>query len=144
MSNGLTVVLGTNVLISGLSFPASVPGAVVAAWRSGGIEVVSSDYMLDELRRVLPRLNHRHGMSDGEIDDLVDIMSFWVQLVEPVIPDTVSVRDPYDVAVLGTLLAAREHYGADYLVTGDKDLLELKAQFPIVTPAEFWRRHGGL
>ena len=40
--------------------------------------------------------------------------------------------------VLGTLLAA----GADYLITGDHDLLTLAGQYPILTPAEFWRRHG--
>jgi predicted nucleic acid-binding protein len=32
----------------------------------------------------------------------------------------------------------------DYLVTGDKDLLALSESFPIVTPAQFWARHGGL
>jgi predicted nucleic acid-binding protein len=43
------------------------------------------------------------------------------------------------VPVLGTLLAAK----ADYLVTGDKDLLVLGNRYPIVSPADFWQRHGG-
>ena len=33
--------------------------------------------------------------------------------------------------------------GAEYLITGDKDLLALAGHYPIVTPAEFWARHGG-
>jgi predicted nucleic acid-binding protein len=45
--------------------------------------------------------------------------------------------------VLGTLLAARQLAGADYLITGDKDLLVLAGRYPIVTPAEFWAAHGG-
>jgi len=32
---------------------------------------------------------------------------------------------------------------ADYLITGDKDLLALGGRYPILTPAEFWERHGG-
>jgi predicted nucleic acid-binding protein len=55
------VVLDTNVLLSGIAYPASMPGKILAAWRSGSVDVVLSDYILDELRRVLPRLGHRHG-----------------------------------------------------------------------------------
>jgi predicted nucleic acid-binding protein len=40
--------------------------------------------------------------------------------------------------VLGTLLASE----AQYLITGDKDLLALADRYPIVTPAQFWARHG--
>ena len=46
--------------------------------------------------------------------------------------------------VLGTLLAAQRAGGADYLVTGDKDLLAMSGSFPIVMPAQFWAMHGGL
>ena len=53
------------------------------------------------------------------------------------VPDS-SARDAKDLPVLGTFLAAR----ADYLVTGDNDLLALKDRYTIVTPAEFWNRHG--
>ncbi len=58
-----------------------------------------------------------------------------------VVPSTVAVpelRDDADQPVLGTLIAA----GAAYLITGDKDLLALAGKYPIVTPAEFWERHG--
>jgi predicted nucleic acid-binding protein len=42
------------------------------------------------------------------------------------------------VPVLGTFVAAN----ADYLITGDDDLLTLAEHYAIVTPAEFWRKHG--
>ncbi|TAK52214.1 MAG: DNA-binding protein, partial [Gammaproteobacteria bacterium] len=32
---------------------------------------------------------------------------------------------------------------ADYLISGDKDLLALAEQYSIITPAQFWARHGG-
>ena len=56
----LRVVLDTNVILSGIAYPASVPGKIIAAWRHGSLEVVLSTYILQELRRVLPRLGIGH------------------------------------------------------------------------------------
>ena len=53
---GLRVVLDTNVLVSGLAYPASIPGHILSAWRQGGIDLVLSRFILDEMVRVLPRL----------------------------------------------------------------------------------------
>jgi uncharacterized protein len=53
-------------------------------------------------------------------------------------------RDADDQPMLVTLLAAMQLVGANYLVTGDKDLLALAEHFPIITPAVFWAAHGGL
>lgn len=134
---GLRVVLDTNVLVSGLAYPGSVPGRIIAAWRQAGLEVVLSRYILDELTRVLPRLS-RLGLTSSDIRDLADSLMFMADVIEPegkVDPD---LRDPADGAVLLTLLASK----ADYLVTGDKDLLALADRYPIVTPAELCARHG--
>lgn len=140
----LRVVLDTNVLLSGIAYPASVPGKIVAAWRHGSVDVLLSVYILDELRRVLPRLAHRHDLTSAEIDDLVDILSIQAELIEPLPGEEADLRDIDDRPVLGTLLAARKAGGVDYLVTGDKDLLALADRYPIVTPATFWTTHSGL
>lgn len=140
----IQVVLDTNVIISGMAFPASVPGKIMQAWRSGAIDVVLSDYILDEIRRVLPRLRGRHGMSDLEIDDLVDILGFIADIVDPVTLPHDAVRDIGDTPVLGTLVAGMQFHEVGYLITGDKDLLVLEEYYPVVTPSEFWARHGGL
>lgn len=140
----LRVVLDTNVLLSGIAYPASVPGKILAAWRHGSVEVLLSDYILDELRHVLPRLAYRHGLSASEIDDLADALSIQAEVIEPATSSTPDLRDPKDQDVLGTLLAALQTSAADYLITGDKDLLALGDRHPIVTPADFWARHAGL
>lgn len=140
----LRVVLDTNVLVSGLAYPASVPGRIIAAWRHGSIEVLLSAYILDELRRVLPRLAHRHGLSTAEIDDLVDVLSIQAELVEPLPTQDAELRDPDDGPVLGSLVAALAMANADYLITRDKDLLQLADRYPIVDPATFWGKHGGV
>ena len=140
----LRVVLDTNVLLSGIAYPSSVPGKILAAWRHGSIDVLLSPYILDELRRVLPRLTHRHGLTLAEIDDLVDALSIQAEVVEPLPGAEPDLRDVGDQPVLGTLLAARKTSGADYLITGDKDLLAITEHYPIVTPAKFWATHAGL
>ena len=140
----LRVVLDTNVLLSGIAYPVSIPGKIMAAWRHGSIDVVLSGFILDELRRVLPRLADRHLLSTAEIEDLVDILSIQADIVDPLSNHEPELRDQNDQPVLGTLLAAQFAGGADYLVTGDKDLLALSENFPIVTPAQFWATHGGL
>ena len=124
---GLAVVLDTNVLLSGLAYPASVPGRLIAA-----------------LRRTLPRLVHRHGLTPEAIDDLIDTLAILAELVEPEAVVENELTDRADLPVLGTLLAALRLGLAQTLVTGDKALLALRDRFSIRTPAEFWAEHGGL
>ncbi len=140
----LRVVLDTNVLLSGIAYPASIPGKIMAAWRHGSIDVVLSDFILTELRRVLPRLQNRHGLTKGEINDLVDSLALLAEMVEPEASQEATLRDANDQPVLGTLLAARTASDASYLITGDKDLLALADRYLVVTPARFWEVHGSL
>jgi putative PIN family toxin of toxin-antitoxin system len=133
----LRMVIDTNVLVSGLAYPQSIPGCILAAWRQGGVDVVLSRFILDEMVRVLPKLR-RLKITAAEIRDLADSFIFMAEIVEPVAEADDELRDSADQLVLGTLRASK----ADYLVTGDKDLLALAARYPIVTPAVFWERHG--
>lgn len=134
----LKVVLDTNVLVSGFAYPSSIPGKIVTSWRQGGLDVILSQYILDELARVLPRLNHRLHWQPTDFANLIDILAMLADLVEPAMGENNALRDENDIPVLGTLLASK----ADYLVTGDGDLLVMADRHPILTPAEFWRRHG--
>jgi putative PIN family toxin of toxin-antitoxin system len=135
---GLRVVLDTNVLVSGLAYPGSIPGCIVSSWRQGGLDAVLSKYILDEMVRVLPRLS-RIRLSPDEIRDWADSFLFLADIVEPGTERDAALRDEADQLILGTLQASN----ADYLITGDQDLLALADRYPIVTPAAFWGRHGG-
>jgi putative PIN family toxin of toxin-antitoxin system len=134
---GLRVVLDTDVLVSGLAYPGSIPGRIIGLWRQGGLEVVLSRYILDETARVLPRLS-RIRLSAAEIRDLADSLMFLADIVEPDAEQDAHLRDAADQQVLATLRASK----ASYLITGDKDLLVLGERYPILTPAAFWARHG--
>ena len=116
----------------------------MSAWRHGSIEILLSAYILDELRRVLPRLANRHGLTLAEIEDLVDALSIQAEIIEPIPCAGSELRDADDLPVLGTLLSALETSGVDYLITGDKDLLVMAQRYPIVAPAQFWATHAGL
>lgn len=134
----LRVVLDTNVLVSGLAYPGSVPGRILGAWRQGGLKVVLSRHILEELVRVLPRLPQVR-LTSAEVRDLADTFMFQADVVDPDgMDDDPALRDPFDQLVLHTFIASK----ADYLVTGDKDLLVLVDRHPAVTPAQFWARHG--
>ena len=132
----LRIVLDTNVLVSGSVYPASIPGQILQLWRGGIIELVLSRYILAELERVLPRF--RFKFNADEIRDLIENLRLLAHIVEPDSAFDPGLRDPADQQILATFLAA----GADYLITGDKDLLALANRYPILTPAEFWSRHG--
>lgn len=134
---GLHVVLDTKVLVSGLAYPGSVPGHIVTLWLHGGLDVVLSRHILDETARVLPRLS-RIQLSDNENRDLIDSLMFLADVIEPDAQQDADLRDVADQQVLATLRASQ----ADYLITGDRDLLALQEKYPIVTPAIFWARHG--
>jgi putative PIN family toxin of toxin-antitoxin system len=131
------VVLDTNVLVSGLAYPSSIPGRILGAWRQGGLNLVLSRYIVDEMIRVLPRLR-RVRLNAGEVRDLGDTFMLKADIVEPLTERDEALRDEADQLVLGTLRASK----ANYLISGDKDLLALADKYPIVTPAAFWERHG--
>ena len=96
-----------------------------------------SHYILDELRRVLPKLRSRHGLADDGIADLVDCLAFQAELEEPAAHWDAQLTDSFDQAILGTPVAAK----ADYLITGDKAFLVLAVRYPVLAAAEFWQVH---
>lgn len=132
------MVLDTNVLVSGIAYPGGIPGKIVGAWRQGSLVVVLSRHILVELARSLPRVNHRLNWQPQDFEDQVETLAILANMVEPETVAPSTVRDAGDLLVLGTLLASK----ADYLITGDGDLLALAEQHSIVTPAAFWRKHG--
>jgi len=132
------VVLDTNVLVSGLMLPDSVPGRIVAAWRGAQFELAMSEPLLEEIGRVLsyPKIQGRLRWGQDDIARFLLLLRFKADIVDITGEKAGVPRDPGDDPVLATLLAA----DADCLVSGDTDLLALRDRFPIQTPAEFVRR----
>ena len=134
----MRVVIDTNVVLSGLIKPDSVPGRVLRAWRDGSFRFVLSEFLLEEIAVTLarPKIQALVPWPAAQINRFVLELRAFCDVVEPADLDFEYPRDPDDVPVLAALIAS----GADLLVTGDGDLLALRGQYPIETPAEFVRR----
>jgi putative PIN family toxin of toxin-antitoxin system len=120
-----SAVADTSILVSAFLFPDSVPGRVLTLAERGIYTLYFSPIILEEFNRSLrnPRLRKSYSYSDEKIDlwhdDLHNIGS---AVVKP-LPDIGPVcRDPDDDHVIAAALAVK----ADYIVTGDKDLLVLE------------------
>ena len=117
----MRVVLDTGVLIAALITTSTPPDRIYQAWREGRFELITSDWQLDEFRRVsrYPRLRKfvRHADAGRMVNGL---RSQAVVLTD--LPRIDVSRDPDDNPILATAVAG----GAQYLVSGDKkDLLTL-------------------
>ena len=77
------------------------------------------------------------------MDDLVDLLALQSEMIDPLSFLDPDLRDQGDQPILNTLAEAVKSAGADYLITGDKDLLSLSGRYRILSPGDFWRTYGG-
>jgi uncharacterized protein len=135
MTSPPRVVVDTNLVLSALVFGGST-GKLRLAWQDERFTPLASKATVTELIRVLAYPKFKLSKSEQE-DLLADYLPFCETLLMskplPMIPDC---RDPFDAPFLLLALVS----AADYLVTGDRDLLSLAAQFtcPIVTADQFF------
>lgn len=139
MSRVARVVLDTNVVVSALVFPGGQGARLRDAWQSGALQPLVSVHTARELIRVLGYA--KFALQPAEQEDLLADYLPWTEVVR--IPDRVRAvpecRDPFDVPFLQLAIAGR----ADFLVTGDKDLLALDgalAECDIVDPTTLLAR----
>jgi len=94
---------------------------------------VTSEVVPRELERVLQR---RIGLPRGTVKEISDFLREHEVAPKPKVRAAVPRRDPDDQWVLASAIAS----GADVLVTGDRDLLDVAAaaSIKIVDPRGFW------
>jgi len=127
------VVLDTAVVVSALVFEAGRLAWLRCAWRQECIRPLVSKPTVTELLRVLAY--PKFGLSPSEQRILqADYLPFCESVTAVVPANRIPQgRDPFDRPFLSLALAGR----ADFLVSGDEDLLVLASRFavPIVKPA---------
>jgi uncharacterized protein len=127
------VVLDTNVLISAFLSPLGKPFACLS-WVLDNATLIVSRELLEELESRLARPKFAKYLDESKRRAAVADLALNAVQVE--LFGTVKVcRDPDDDKLLEIAVVGR----ADCLVTGDQDLLVLKAfqDIPILTPAGF-------
>jgi putative PIN family toxin of toxin-antitoxin system len=127
------VVLDTNVLLAAFATRGLCEAVFEACLASH--EIALSEYILRELRR---HLAGKIKVPPRQADAILSFLREHATLVRPAKVPADACRDRNDLAVLGTALAA----GADCLVTGDRDLLELGTYqgIPLLSPRAFHDR----
>ena len=129
------VVLDTNLVLSALVFGGSTPGELRRGWQDGHFQPLTSRVAAAELIRVLGYPKFRLDVGQQE-QLLADYLPYCTAIRVPADLKGVPVcRDRFDQPFLELAVAGE----ADYLVTGDQDLLTMAAEFSceIVTASVF-------
>ncbi len=133
----MRIVLDTNIVVSSYIVPVGAPARIMAAWRGEAFVLVVSTWVLAEYEHSLnyPRVRRRHGLTAEEIAQHVADIRELATLVEPTSVPRVVPDDPDDDQILALALAGE----ADFVVSGDPDLLDLRQYqgIRILSPAAF-------
>lgn len=128
----MIAVFDTNVLIAAI-ITEGVCSKLLRRARAKEFYLISCPFIMTEIRRTLSK---RFRLSHEEIASAIEPISEAIdQIIEHNLKVTNICRDRDDDHVLACALAAK----AEYLVTGDSDLLEIKnfQGVKIVTPRGF-------
>lgn len=133
----MRVVVDTNVVVSRYLTPRGIAAQVLVLWEQGAFELLVSEQILEEYRRVLayPKIATLHQMNVDDIETIIADFREMSTLVEPVEEIQVIAADPDDDKWLSCASAG----GADYIVSGDHHVLTLGSykNIPILSPAVF-------
>lgn len=131
----MRVFLDTNVLVSAFA----TRGVCEELFRYvlAQHSLVTGEVVLAELERIL---RDRFGLPAETIEEALRILHSFPVVPRPETPSPIPVRDEDDSWVLASALAGQ----AEVLVTGDKDLLDLRAEagIQILNPRDFLSRMG--
>jgi putative PIN family toxin of toxin-antitoxin system len=130
------VVLDTNCLVSALVFTNSRLSPLRGHWQASRFVPLGCKETIQELIRVLAYPKFK--LSQAEIEALLgDVLPYMVtHAVSDADAPAAGLLDPKNAM----FIHLAEQAGAEFLVTGDEDLLALQnsfAAFRIITPAEF-------
>jgi len=135
MKGGPRVVLDTNVVLSALVFAAGRLAPLRLAWQQARCRPLVSWVTTTELMRALAYPKFRLATAERQ-ELLADYLPYCttVQMSETP-PRTPDCRDQYDIPFLELAVDGK----ADFLVTGDRDLLSLAGRLtcPIITADQF-------
>lgn len=135
----IRAVLDTNTHISAAIVSHGYPAKIIQAWREGKFILITCAAVLKEVADVLKRSHIKKkykGVDEGTIHALVEhLVEFAIltpgQFKIEAVPD-----DPDDNEIIACAIEGE----AEYIVTGDPHLKDLKAyqSIQIVSPKEFW------
>jgi uncharacterized protein len=132
----LKVVMDTNVFVSGVFF-SGPPYQILKAWQSGEFELVVSQEILDEYRRVGEILSEERPHVD--LNPILIFVIEHAKVYQPVELKEPICEDPDDDKFFACALAS----GSKVIVSGDKHLLKVSGyhDIEVLKPREFVDRY---
>lgn len=127
----IEAVVDINVFISSL-IGGRITGKLYQALQEERYRLILSDEMFGELIDVLSR--PKFGLTESDIEKVKTFLRLNALFVKP--SEKISIcRDPKDNVILECAVASKSRF----IVTGDKDLLDIKSfrNIHIITPKEF-------
>ncbi len=137
----LRVVLDTNQFVSSVLVKQGLPAQVLDAWRRREFILITSPFIIAEIRSTLsyPRIRRKYPLTDEDVERLVALLEQDALVVPGEVEVTDAIpADPADDMVLACAVEGQ----ADLIVSGDRHLLALGEYqgIPIVTAREFLGR----
>jgi len=124
-------VLDPNVLVSSVLSAVGAPAQVLARWRSGDFELVASELVIAELERALRYPKVEKLLEPQDAISLVALVREHAHFAaDP--PAAQRSRDPDDDYLIALAEAERA-----VVVSGDRHLLELADDVPVLSPRAF-------
>ena len=132
----LKVVMDTNVFVSGVFF-SGPPYDILKAWQEGEFELVVSQEILDEYRRVGEILSAERPKVD--LNPFLTFVIEHAKVYQPAELDQPICEDPDDDKFFACALAS----GSKVIVSGDKHLLKVSGyhDVEVLKPREFVDRY---
>jgi uncharacterized protein len=129
----MKVFLDTNVLASAAATRGLCADVLREVFASHDLFV--SEQVLNELKRVL---KFKFRLAQDLIDDFLWLLHQDTVLAQPAALPRVKLQDKDDLTILGAATAA----GAEVLITGDRELLDLGhiEDLDILSPRQFWEK----
>lgn len=132
----MRIAVDTNVFISTIIKPENKVGMIIVRMRNGEYTLLYSLGVLEEILEVVTRdkIWKRYRLTEETLNAFVNSIITYGERVQVLTVLNVC-RDPDDNMLLALALDGR----ADYIVSGDRDLLDLSIfqDIPIIKPAEF-------
>jgi hypothetical protein len=119
----MKVVIDTNVIISSYMSKNSPPAQIFGKWENSELELLCSEAILEEYQSTFryERLRQYHKLSDERIEAEIQKIRQFSRLIDVTEEAQVIRADPSDDKFLACAVAGN----ADYIVSGDKHLLNL-------------------
>lgn len=134
----MKVVLDTNIYLSGLAFPRSLPGKVLELARNRKFELYCSQFILGEIKK---NLVVKFGYSESWSEKFIEEILRFVKIIKPKTRLKIIKAKDDDNQILEAAVAAK----ADFLISGvKKHILLLKKinKIEILSAKDFLTKIG--